>query len=728
MTLVSHTRTRVCPVGPAEGCTYELVYVTDPAEIPVAAAWLATRPMLGLDLETTGLDWGTDEIITVQIGALGPEPRVYVIDLRCMAWDDLQPIWDLCVSREHRKLGMNIGFEARFLGFRGVPLRHVADIQLTELVLRAGLFSTKREGRGSDGLDRAGYSATSMLALAKRYLGITIDKDEDLRTSFGKSRPGHLSERQLAYAADDVILPFFIFQQQQDELRERELGQIVRIEFEALPVIAAAELRGMRIDVQAWLALWQEALQERADAERRLDNRFRELFPQGELFTDIRYRPVDTKTGKPVKYDSPEQVKRLIAAYCAHIRWPVEIVIDEARIQALKEEHGQEWLRRRQEREPDATVEDVPLYMLPHSVLPLVSTEADALRLARLTKQLPKDLVEDLLTFSSASHRATAFGKGFLDRNLDPDGRIRPTFHQVLTSTGRLSSSDPNLQNIPSDPRYRTCFVPAPGYKFVILDYSQIEPRLSAQVSRDPVYVETFRSGKDIYLKVGEAMLGHPIDRHTPEGEIQRAIFKAMVLALAYRMGPYKLWTTLLLALEQEILDGTIIAPTREEVYDLHKRFFEVHAGIAAYQDKMGELADPETGPKLYDRYLDAPVTWVTAPCGRKRYFTPDAKSTYTEGPNAPIQGCSATITKLAAALVQREIDRDGLDATVINLVHDEIVWEVRDDQAAAFATRAQRLMEEAAARFIPDIPVAAAFPENTTGVVDAWLKKGKAA
>lgn len=725
---MSQVLTRVCPVGPTETCTYALHYVTTAADIPAAAAWLA-QPMIGLDLETSGLSWKDDQIVTVQVGALGPEPRVYVFDLRCVSWTALQPIWDLVSGRTSRKLGMNIGFEARFLEYREVPLRHVADIQLTELVLRAGLFSSKRGGAQSeDGHDRAAYSATSMWSLAQRYLGISIDKDEDLRRGFANQPAGKLSQRHLFYAADDVILPFFIFQAQQDEIRQRELGQILRIEFETVPVLAKAELRGMRIAADPWIALWQEALQARADMEATLDRRFRDMMGQGELFEDLGFRPWDQKTRKPLNYESPPQLRKLVADYCVSLKWPVEIVVDETRLRVLKLQHGRSWLDQRQRREPDLTADDIPLWVLPDSVLALNDTKTDTLRLARLTRQLPADLVEDLITFSSAAHRATAFGKGFLDKHVQGDGRIRPSFHQLITSTGRLSSSDPNLQNIPSDPRYRRCFLPAHGYKYVILDYSQIEPRLSAQVSRDPVYVETFRSGKDIYLQVAEAMLGHPVDRTTADGEVQRAIFKAVVLALAYRMGHFKLWQTLMLALEQQILDGTIIAPSRDEVRDLHKRFFEIHPGIAAYQDKMGEQADPERGAKIYDRYLDAPVTWVTAPCGRKRYFPADAKSTYTEGPNAPIQGCSATITKLAAVLMLREIDRQGLDAVAVNMVHDEIVWEVREDQAPAFALLAKRLMEEAATRFIPDIPVIAAYPEHTSGVVDFWTKKGKAA
>lgn len=704
-----------CQVGPEERLEYTQHYVTTPAQLTALAAWLDTQGLVAFDLETTGLDWGKDQIITMQFGSLQPEPVAWIVDVRCFTEADLAPLYAVLAGSQVRKLGMNLGFEARFLEARGHAFRHVADIQLAELVLRAGLFSLA-SAEGDEGLNRAGYAASSMAALAGRYLEIGINKDEDLRRSFAKAAPGHHSDAQLLYAGDDVILPFFIWRQQQAEIRERELGQILKIEFAVLPVVAKAEVRGMRMDREPWLELWQEALAQRADAEARLDTRYRLIDGQGELFPGM--RPVTGKRRRPVNYDSPKQVLDFIVRYAKHVNWPVEIVTDPVRLETLLSHYGQEWLSRR----PDRKVEQVPYWVLPDTILPLTDTKMRSLRLARLRGQLPADLVEDLVQYSTASHLSTSFGKAYLDR-VGEDGRLHPTFHQAITSTGRLSSQ-PNIQNVPHDQRYRRCFVPDPGYKYVIMDYSQIEPRLSAQVSKDSIYLETFRRGLDIYLETGSAILGRPIDKTTEEGALQRAFFKAMVLALAYRMGPNKLWAELLLALEGPILSGQLKAPTREEVARLHARFFEVHEGIAAYQDKMGALADPESGPKLYDRYLDAPVTWVTSPCGRKRYFPPDAKRTYTEGPNAPIQGASATITKLAAALVQQEIDRQGFDAVAVNLVHDEIVWEVREDQAAAFAPLAKRLMEEAAQRFLPDVPVTAAYPEGTDGVVDAWIKK----
>ncbi|TFH41899.1 MAG: hypothetical protein E4H01_14245, partial [Lysobacterales bacterium] len=287
-------------------------------------------------------------------------------------------------------------------------------------------------------------------------------------------------------------------------------------------------------------------------------------------------------------------------------------------------------------------------------------------------------------------------------------------------------ASEPNIQNIPSDAAYRACFKPSPGNKFVVADYSQIEPRLSAEASQDPVYLKTFIEGKDIYCSIGEAMTGQPIDRATPHGKLMRKIFKALALALAYNMGVAKLRNALTLALADEIESGEVEMPTFDYARSLLKGFFVVHHGIKAYQAVCIAEADPQhsTRPKLYDRYLDAAVTWVTAPCGRKRFFAPDCLTTYTEAPNAPIQGCSATITKLAAVRIWERTRAEGIECHMVNLVHDELVVEVAEVHAPQLRDIVKEEMEGAAARYITHVPVIADFPGGTDGIVDMWLKE----
>lgn len=720
-------------VGPADVLEYDLYYITADAHIPHLLEWLRGRRTFGFDIETAELPIKKHRIdrqapfpfrtktATLQFGfPFGPSPRAYVIDVRCVSRKALEPVLDVLMSRDVMKLGMNIQFECEFLQHEFMaPLRNVACIQVAELLLRAGLFP---KGKNDSGGDRKAYSATSMEALAKRHLGIEINKDKELRTSFYRTPPGKHSPAQLFYAADDTILPFYIARKQKQELVERSLEEIAAIEFEHIPVLADTELGGMGLDQTAWRQLWQEATKRRAAAEAALDDLFRQISPQHDLFGAPTYI-----NGRRLNYDSAPQIQWAIATYCRKINWPVEAVIDKPRLLKLKKFYGAKWMTWLRKRNPAATWAEVPEHLIDEQkYCVLTSTDKNILKLARIRKQLPAEVIDLLIEYSEQGQRADGFGIEFINQHVVKEtGRVHPQFNQLIASTGRLTTQ-PNLQNIPRDKRYRACFKPRKGYKYVIADYSQIEPRLSAQVSLDDVYVQTFIADDDIYCKVAEAMTGTYPDMKTEAGKITRQIFKVIVLALAYRMGPVKLRNQLTLALEKEILAGKVKLPSLDYAKELHGQFLSKCSGVHAYQNTCSTLADPRSNgaQRIYDLYLDTVVTYITAPCGRKRFFPPTAFSVYTEAPNAPIQGCSATITKYAANLVQRVIDERGFDAHIVDLVHDEIVWEVHEDQAPEFAPIAKNLMEEAGRRWLTAVPVKAEFPKGTTGVVDHWLKE----
>ena len=718
-----------CDIGIDKVLNYTLVYITNDSELPELVDWMKQRTSFAIDLETDGLDPHVSGLATLQIGdPRGDDPHAYVIDVRCVSKKAMKPILNMLVSRDYLKLGMNIAFEYRFLRKNyGIKMRKLADIQIAELVLRAGLFPEGYNvGGGEDGFRKPALGATSMAKLCMRYLGIGIKKYDYVRLSFYKTPAGTHSREQLEYAAGDVIFPFYVAQQQRKEIEERQLKSIIEIEFETIPIMAEAQFNGVGINQPAWRKLWQEAEKSKAEFETKLDDYFRGLHPQEELFDQSKTRPL-YKNGSELNYGSSDHIRWAIAEYCKKIGWPIEVVTEEKRAKELLEQYGEGFLEWLKQRDPTATIENVPDHVVPlKAAVMLTSAERKNLQLAKVHRQLPGELIDLLVGYSETSKRANTFGVEFLNKHVHPvTKRIHPEFNQAVTSTGRISQT-PNLQNIPRDPRYRHCFVPKKGYSFVIADYSQIEPRLSAQVSDDPTYVGTFLDDDDIYSRVAEAMTGTRPDRTTEQGAIMRQIFKTIVLALAYRMGPPKLWATLCLALSEEIAAGKTEAPRLEDVRELHKRFFEVHPGIKQYQETCEKAASPSSpsAPKVWDRYAKAAVTWITAPCGRKRFFPPDHRGIYTEAPNAPIQGCSATITKAAACLVEREIDKDGWDATCIHMVHDEIIWEVRDDQADKFAPLAKDLMEKAGATWITKVPVKAEFPKGTNGVVKVWTKE----
>lgn len=753
-------------VGKAgETVEVEYFYVIHDVEIEHFLEWRRELRILGYDLETSDINPMDGDIATIQLGnPICSVPRAYVFDVRCLSAASLAKLHDILTDPTVAKLGQNVKFECKWSLYHwGTQVRNVVDTQVTELILRAGLWSSKAQKNQERGGERKAYTYTSMAALTFRYLGIDIDKDHDLRTSFFKTPAGTHSLRQIVYAASDVIYPFYIAQQQRVHIEARKLRSIAKIEYQLIPVLADMELTGIRMDTRRWRILWQEAVQGRATAEAELDRLL--LSHQGDLFggtnSDVRPIYMGGKKPVPINYSSSAQVKWAIRQYCEATNWSHKIVTSMLELDRLKKlatteysqgeapwvDRAREWLSQR----PVKTYKDLPDYFIPEDrYCILVTADKNALILAKCRGQLPAAIVDPLLEYSKFDIRCDTFGNEFLRKHLRKEtGCVHTEFHQAITVTGRLSSS-PNLQNIPNDPRYRRCFIPKPGYVFVTCDFSQVEPRITAQISGDENYTRTFLEDDDLYLAVAEAMLGYrpniyaddPTERK--KAELERAIFKTVVLALAYSMGPHKLRDRLTIALHKPIMAGIVPAPTFEYAKELYDRFFEVHAKVREYQKKAVEWALPThrkyhdaksfdsahdtwtevpNPRRIWDDFLGAEVTWVTAPCGRKRFFPPEARSAWTEGPNVGPQAGSATITKAAAVMLQNLIDRDGLDAHLINLVHDEIVVEVRKDQAEAFAVEMKRLLEKAGQFYCPDIPIKADFPKGTSGLTNYWAK-----
>jgi hypothetical protein len=487
------------------------------------------------------------------------------------------------------------------------------------------------------------------------------------------------------------------------------------------------------IDQNQWRELWRQAVVKQAEYKAKLDHLFRPDSIQGDLLPTADIRPTQArKRGKKeLNYNAPVQVQRAIKQYCTRIGWSREIVVTQDRLTKLKAEYGREWIQSQESRGRFVTAEEVPSWYLPEDrYCDLTSLDGGLMELMKIRRQLPVELVDTYLAYKEWAKKAGTYGIEFLNKHVRKDGRIHPRFHQAVTTTGRIST-EPNTQNIPRDAAYRHCFVPRPGYKYIIADFSQIEPRITAQESQDPVYLETYIDGADLYIRVAEVMLRQTVEfdaqgNLTEQWKIHRTTFKTVVLALAYRMGPHKLRNELTIALGAEIMAGKVPLPTIEYATQLHRNFLEVHRGLRAYQDMQSELADPanESRPKLWDDYAQTAVTYVRGLCGRIRCFRPDSRTTYTEGANAPIQGHSATITKYAAVLIQQDIDDRGVDMHGCNYIHDELVYECEEARAEEMAEVVKRRMEEAGKRWLRDIPVVAEFPKHTNGVVDRWLKE----
>jgi DNA polymerase-1 len=266
---------------------------------------------------------------------------------------------------------------------------------------------------------------------------------------------------------------------------------------------------------------------------------------------------------------------------------------------------------------------------------------------------------------------------------IGPDGRLHTTFHQAVAATGRLSSSDPNLQNIPIRTelgrRIRRAFVAgAPELTLLAADYSQIELRILAHVSGDEHLKEAFRRGVDVHRETAARVLKKPPESLTPD---ERAIAKMVNFGIAYGMSDYGL--------------STRAGISREEAQAFITNYFATYSGISYYMLHIKELARRQG--------------YVTTLLGRKRYIpelTARNPSLRAAGErmaiNMPIQGTAADIIKIAMVRLADRIPREGLRARLLLQVHDELVFEVPRDEVPRLAAVVREVMETALPLDVP--------------------------
>jgi DNA polymerase-1 len=308
------------------------------------------------------------------------------------------------------------------------------------------------------------------------------------------------------------------------------------------------------------------------------------------------------------------------------------------------------------------------------------TTDADALQ--GLFVQTGHEVLGHLLRHRDVARlRSTVEG---LLKSISDDGRVHTTFFQTVAATGRLSSTDPNLQNVPvrteEGRRIRRAFVVGPGFESLMTaDYSQIEMRIMAHLSGDSALIEAFNSGFDFHAATASSVFAVPVDQELPE---QRSKNKAMNYGLAYGLSSY--------GLSQQL------AITPAEATVLMAEYFSRFGGVRDYLQEVVARA-------RRDGYTQTVL-------GRRRYL-PDLVSDNRQrremaermALNAPIQGSAADIIKLAMLRVDRALREAGLASRVLLQVHDELVLEVAEGEHARLATLVCEQMGDA---FPLDVPL----------------------
>ena len=307
------------------------------------------------------------------------------------------------------------------------------------------------------------------------------------------------------------------------------------------------------------------------------------------------------------------------------------------------------------------------------------STDADVLeQLAAMGHDLPRLILD----YRELQKLKSTYVDALPARINARTGRIHTSYSQVGAATGRLSSSEPNLQNIPvRTPRgeeIRRGFVPREGWVFLVADYSQIELRLMAHLSGDPAFIEAFHQGGDIHRQTAALIFGVPVEQVTSE---MRARAKTINFATIYGQGPF--------ALSRQL------GISQEDAKAFIARYFERFAGVRAFLDRQVKLAREQGYVEtLFKRRRYIPEI-------RDRNFNLRAYGERT-AQNSPLQGSAADLIKLAMIHIHDAIREDGLASRMLLQVHDELVFEVPPTELDAMRALVCTHMEGAAELAVP--------------------------
>jgi DNA polymerase-1 len=512
-------------------------------------------------------------------------------------------------------------------------VRHTLGVEL------GGAFDSRAPTNGGERVERGGLFDT---LLASQLISAGEQEDRHslrivaeryLGESVDKTEQlsdwgGELSESQLQYAARDAAVMLPLRDKLVEQLRANALGRCAQLEFECVLPVAAMELAGIYLDEKRWREQLAVVEKKRALLAAELQDVLSEESPQQSFFGPSRIE---------INLDSHVQLTRALT----RLGVPV----------------------------PDSTRN---------------------WKLQPLARQYP--VVGKLLEYRENQKALTSYGENILNEINPATGRIHSSFHQIGAPTGRMSSTNPNVQQVPHSIEYRRCFRAPEGKKLVICDYSQVELRILADFTGDPGFVDAFNSGADLHRVTAAQIFNVAPDAVTKE---QRDFAKRLNFGVVYGIGARRF----------ALMTG--ISETDAE--DLLRRYFSTYRALdtwlrEAAQKAVRERTAPRTVAGRLFRFNFDPEDKQAASLAQRN------------GKNSPIQGSSADIIKRALRLLHDKLK--GMDARVVNVIHDEVVVEADAGGAEDVARTVEAAMCAAGEEYVKKVPVKVEYV-----VADEWVK-----
>ena len=605
------------------------IYLTDVEEAnKVLADYIdpeIKNPTIAVDTETTGLCPHQNKLRLIQL-AIKNKPALLIDCFKLDIHQTLVP--DILKRRDILKVAHNWKFDYKFLKAAGIEVQpNLFDTYLVEMLL---LYA--EEGQKGQ---------ASLKALAKKYFNIAMSKEEQV-----SDWSGELTKKQLDYAAKDaeILLPlqkiltkkvnnidrFDGYDKEKNPDRPM-LRKVARLECDVIIAVAEMEYNGMKINVEDWTTWVEELRAETNRLEKVLLSKLKLPQTMGQPLFHYGGAGFDQYQDKINVNSTPELLK-------------------------IFKDMG----------------------------IPVESTEFKAI--APLAEKYP--VLQDLLDYRKSYKGLTSFGQ-ILEKINIITGRIHPNYWPVGTASGRFSCSSPNAQQMPRGERVRRMFIPAPGWMYVVADYSQIELRIVAELANEKVMIQAYKDKIDLHKRTASLVLNKPIEEvKKPD----RQLAKAINFGLVYGMGAE--------GFQKYAENSYGVSLTLREAEKMRNAFFKAYPGLLAWHEIIKR--------EVYDRNNRCLPSITSTVLGRLRFFPWD-KAYLNPLANTPVQGTGADIMKTALLRVRQGFIDAGLtQAKIIGAVHDEIITECPENIAQEVARVQSLCMESAGAEILKIVPCVA--------------------
>lgn len=599
-------------------------------------------------MEGSGLDPYTAKLLLVQIAT--PE-SVYVINVGRVENSTLLSLFQMIEDEKIICIAHNVKYEIKMLYHNlGILLTNVFCTMIAETLQFAGV-------------SKPYYS---LREIAFKYLGVELEKG--IRGQFEGKEDYNFTEEQIVYAAIDAIILPPIYEAQAKLLAEKQGADVWNLEMKLAPVVAMMEYTGVLLDADTWKKLARASEQRAEECALTIKNYLAKNFKKlaGTYSNGLE---AATNLQMPVK-----QMRKAKKETLEALTSPDEILnilVPEINLNSSKQARY---------------------------ILNKLGVKTKSSSQKELQKFKGHEFIDMLLAYRKAVKAGSSFGDEFIFAINPVSGRIHSEFNQVRAATGRFGSSGPNLQNIIALLKYRKCFLARDGYKLATSDYSQIELRIMAEVSGEPLMMEAFKNGEDLHKLTASIIFEVPLEKVTATNR-RRAknvnfavIYGTTAWGLRYNFG----WP---IEVGQEYLN----------------RFFSKYTRLQEFIWGFGR--------KVVQHGFSTTIY------GRKRYFNIPhlisrkeeglIKKIKRQGVNHIIQGSSADMIKLGMVLMfyNNPFDEDFTrpdNFRFLMTVHDEVVIEYKED------------LEEKVEEYIGAMMIAASEPFLTEVPVEFEIKKEK--